>query len=138
MMKQLPETENALVLRTDFADDAAWESVCKAIQTPVGDFQAYVECLSDPAFKGLSTQQVVAAAAGTNRMFLFVVDQASLAAPEYLILCVDLADEPGRTFRVIPTEMWSVENNLSLANMDFKDFASAVDKDGVFRGFAGN
>ena len=44
-------------------------------------------------------------------------------------------DEPGRTFRVIPSEMWSVENNLSIANMDFAEFADAVDEDGVFRGF---
>ena len=24
----------------------------------------------------------------------------------------------GATFRVVPSEMWSVQNNLSLANMD--------------------
>lgn len=28
-----------------------------------------------------------------------------------------------------------VENNLSLANMGFEEFADAVDEDGVFRGF---
>jgi len=28
-----------------------------------------------------------------------------------------------------------VENNLSLANMDFEEFADSVDADGVFRGF---
>jgi hypothetical protein len=31
--------------------------------------------------------------------------------------------------------MWGVENNLSLANMDWEDFAATVDEDGVFRGF---
>jgi len=31
--------------------------------------------------------------------------------------------------------MWDVENNLSLAILDFADFADAVDKDGIFRGF---
>jgi uncharacterized protein DUF6924 len=31
--------------------------------------------------------------------------------------------------------MWGVENNLSLANMDFEEFADSVDADGVFRGF---
>jgi hypothetical protein len=36
---------------------------------------------------------------------------------------------------VIPTELWSVENNLALGNMDFKDFAQSVDADGVFRGW---
>jgi hypothetical protein len=28
-----------------------------------------------------------------------------------------------------------VENNLSLVNMDFVEFAESVDPDGVFRGF---
>jgi hypothetical protein len=31
--------------------------------------------------------------------------------------------------------MWEVENNLSIANMGFEEFANAVDKDGIFRGF---
>lgn len=30
---------------------------------------------------------------------------------------------------------WSVENNLSLSNMDFFEFADAVDGHGVFNGF---
>jgi uncharacterized protein DUF6924 len=33
--------------------------------------------------------------------------------------------------------MWSVENNLSIANMDFDEFADAVDQDGVYRRFPG-
>ncbi|MGF1568782.1 MAG: hypothetical protein ACFCVD_12050 [Nodosilinea sp.] len=44
-------------------------------------------------------------------------------------------DEPGRTFRVIPREMWGVENNLSISNMDYYEFADSTDADGVFRGF---
>jgi uncharacterized protein DUF6924 len=47
---------------------------------------------------------------------------------------VDLTDEPGKTFRVIPAEMWSVENNFSLANLDFADFVEAVDNEGIYRG----
>lgn len=135
-MKQIPETENSLVLRTDFSNDAAWEAVCKAIQAPVGDFQANVDCLSDAAFKGLSAKEVMAALTkGYNHFMLFVVDDTTLAQADHPVLCIDLSDKPGRSFRVIPSEMWSVENNLSLGNMDFKDFAGAVDQDEVFRGF---
>jgi len=68
---------------------------------------------------------------------MFVVDRASLADVEHPVLVLDLADEPGRIFRVVPREMWSVENNLSIANMDWLDFADSVDADGVFRGFPG-
>lgn len=48
---------------------------------------------------------------------------------------VDLYDDPGRTFWVIPREMRSVENNLSNANMDYREFADSVAAAGVFRGF---
>ena len=30
--------------------------------------------------------------------------------------------------------MWAVENNLSIANMDFKSFADHTDPDGIYRG----
>jgi hypothetical protein len=53
------------------------------------------------------------------------------------LLVVDLKRRPGRSFRVIVQELWGVENNLSLANMDFEEFADSCDPDGVFRGFPG-
>ncbi|HEX3049966.1 MAG TPA: hypothetical protein VHP83_04870 [Aggregatilineaceae bacterium] len=135
-MKPLPETEQSLVLRTDFSDDAAWQSLCAAIEAPVGDFRAYVEFVSDPAFDGLTLDQVLALhPQGAGRTFMFIVDQRAISDPEHPIRVVDLYEEPGRTFRVIPSAMWSVENNLSLANMDFFEFAEVVDSDGVFRGF---
>ena len=67
---------------------------------------------------------------------MFIVDARAIAHPDHPIVVVDVYDEPGRTFRVIPSEMWAVENNLSLANMDFAEFAEAVDQDGIFRGFS--
>jgi hypothetical protein len=106
------------------------------ILQPVGEFRAYVECVSDPAFDGFQPEQVIAAAAlGPYRGYVFVVDPTTLTHPEHPVLVVDLSSEPGRTFRVIPSEIWGVENNLSLANMDFEEFADAADSDGIFRGF---
>ena len=63
------------------------------------------------------------------------MDEKTLADTEFPIIALDLFEDHGRTFRVIPHEMWSVENNLSIGNMDFSEFADAVDDDGVFRGF---
>jgi len=34
----------------------------------------------------------------------------------------------------VPTGIQSVENNLSIANLDFADFVGAADPDGVYRG----
>jgi hypothetical protein len=135
-MKDLPDSDHALVVRTDFSDEAAWVRVCSQIAAPVGEFRAYVAFVSDPAFAGLNSSALTSLAQrGPYRSFLFVVDSVALADSEHPILVVDVVDEPGRTFRVIPSEMASVENNLSIANMDFADFAESVDADGVFRGF---
>jgi hypothetical protein len=73
----------------------------------------------------------------SQRPFVFLVDSEAVSQPDHAVLVVDLSEEPGRTFRVIPSEAWGVENNLRLANMDFADFADAVDDSGVFRGFPG-
>ena len=66
---------------------------------------------------------------------MFVVDSTTMAHEEHPVAVLDLWHQPGRTFRVIPSQMWSVENNLSISNMDFFEFADAVDDDGIFRGF---
>jgi hypothetical protein len=137
MVKMLPDTREAMVLRTDFSDEIAWTSICAAIrkpQTPAG-FQAQVEFVSDPAFAGITAETVFTVLPESDRSFLFIIDPKTLSDPEHPILVVDLLTRPGRTFRVIPSEVWGVENNLTIANLDFADFASSVDADGVFRGF---
>jgi hypothetical protein len=132
--RPLPRSDNTLVLRTDFSDEAAWRSLCRAIQEPVGEFRAYVECVSDPQYEGVTPEQLVTLnSQGYN--FMFLADHVALAGSDQLILVVDLSEVPGRTFRVVPYEAWGVENNLSLSNMGFSEFAEAVGPDGVFRGF---
>lgn len=43
-------------------------------------------------------------------------------------------DGQDRTVRVLPDQVWAIENNVSSANMNFAEFVDAADKDGVFRG----
>ncbi len=148
-MKNIPQTENALVLRTDFSDDEAWESICAAIREPwyldgvweVVDARANVDFRSDRAYDGIEVQQVLSLIPedwdhGLAHAFMFVVDSMTMSHPDHPVLAVDLVDERGRTFRVLPSQMPGVEINLSLANMDSAEFANAVDADGIFRGFA--
>ena len=47
---------------------------------------------------------------------------------------VDLLDRGLRPFRCIPPELWAVENNLNIANMDWESFADEAGEDGVYRG----
>jgi hypothetical protein len=136
MVKSLPETIDSLVLRTDFSDDAAWEEVRTVIAAPVGDFRAFVEFVDDREYGDLTVEELTSLVTEeSNLTEIYVVDLLTMADPEHPVLVMDVCDEPGRTFRVIPSEMWCVENNLSIANMDWEDFAESVDADGVFRGF---
>lgn len=138
LLPKLSEDDCSLVIRTDFADDSAWEHVCQLIQEPQtkNGFQACVECISDKSCSGVTPQQVAAILPTTSqRAFVFLVDTQATTHHEHPVLVVDLLEDPGRSFRVVPSEAWGVENNLRLANMDFADFAESADKDGVFRGF---
>jgi len=138
--KQLPKTNQPLVVRTDFENQRAWKNICKLIRAPVpapGDtFYAYVQFLEDAAFQGLGTKDLLARVPnGYNHSFLFVVDSTAIGHPEFPILVIDLREPEGRSFRAIPTAVQAIENNLSISNMDFSEFAGAVDKNGIFRGF---
>jgi tetratricopeptide (TPR) repeat protein len=135
-MKKIPLTENALVLRTDFSDESAWESICAAIQNPENEFTANVDFVSDPQNKDITTANLGAHVSPDYPFsFAFIVDDIAIAQPDHPILVINLPDASNRTFRVIPSQLWSVENNLSIGNMDFEEFADAADEKGVFRGF---
>jgi len=99
-------------------------------------FRAHVEVIEDRAFEGLGGDELLSAVGDDYRFgFLIVGDHVTVTDPEHPLLVLDLIREPGRSFRAPPREIQSVENNLSIANMDFFEFAESVDRDGVFRGF---
>lgn len=107
LLKGRPREDHSLVLRTDYSDDAAWDAVCREIREPVGEFRAYVDCLSDREYDGMTAEQLTALLApDVENTFLVVVDGETLSHPEHPVLVVDLYGEPGRTFRIIPSEAW--------------------------------
>lgn len=133
-MKRFPQDAGSLVVRTDFSDQAAWEAVRTAIETPSGEgFVANADVLDDPAYTGATADDLLALDPPGD--LLAVVDRGTLASPERPLLIVDLHEERGRRFRMVATEFWGIENNLSISNMFFYEFADSVDDDGVFRGF---
>jgi hypothetical protein len=138
-MVSLPTTDDAPVVRTDFSDQVAWEALCETIRAPFGDdsVTADVAFVDDPAFQDLTSEQILALATDEDAevdVYLFVVDKVTFSSPEWPVLVIDLVDEPGSSFRVVASSLYMVENNLSLGNSDFCDFAEGVDEDGVFRG----
>jgi hypothetical protein len=129
---------DAVVIRTDFSDQAAWEAVRKTISTPVDGLRAYVQFVDEREHDGLTGDRLRAVL--TNRSahtFAIVADRMTMAHPEHPLRVVDLTSADARAFRALPAQVASIENNLSVANMDFGDFADTVATDGIFRGFPG-
>lgn len=154
-MKHLPDSDHTILLRTDFSNDDLWDRVCAAIKQPltddqnglaeslaitaamgqpIGDVRADVEPVDSREYEGLTTDQLLTLTQGSNQGVVLVIDREAISNPEHPVLVVDVAEEPGRTFRAVPSQIQGIENNLSIANMDWEDFADHVDDDGVFRG----
>lgn len=137
-MRQLPQTETALILRTDFSNQAAWEGICAEIRNPVGifRFRANVEFLDDAEYAGITKAQLLKRIPYHYRhSFIALVDQTAISHPDHPLLILDLFEGSRNEFRAIPSQIQGIENNLSMANMDFEEFADAVDEDGIFRRF---
>jgi hypothetical protein len=141
-MKMLPKTDDAPVIRVDFDNHDAWKTICGLIRAPVregrAEFYAYVTFVEKIEFRNLTPEQLLERVPDDyHRSFLLVVDRTATQQSEFPILVIDLFQERGRTFRAIPSQIQGIENNLSIANMGFDDFADNVDPEGVFRGFPG-
>lgn len=125
------------VIRTDFTDEATWEKIKKEVTaTYLMGFSANVQLIDDPQYDGVSGQELLQRIPDLEAYgCVFVADAAAMSSAEHPLLVLDPFNPEGQTFRVIPSEAWGVENNLSLANMGYSEFADAADADGVFRGF---
>lgn len=134
-MTSLPD--GSVLVRTWFGGaDGDWESLVSAVRTPSEDgFLAAVEIVDDPAFDEMDAEALTTAQPDPATVS-FLADRTTLTDADHPILAVcTLPDDESRPFRVVPAELWSVENNLNLSNMDWAEFASEVGPDGVFRGF---
>jgi uncharacterized protein DUF6924 len=137
-MKPLPETEYPLMLRTDFSNEAVWGNICALIQKSVGlfGFRASVEFLNDTDYADITKDQLLKLIPKNyNHNVMIIVDQLAISQPEHPLLIVYLYARSGHEFRALPSQIQGIENNLSIANMDFEEFAESIDEDGIFRGF---
>lgn len=133
---KIPESDRTLLIRSDFSDEAAWQRIIEAVSVPSPQgFLANLQLLSDPSFERADAEALAQEAdSDTEHVLLVVADKRTMSDIEMPLLCIDPIP-PRAQFRCIPAELWGVENNVSLANMDFGEFAAAVEADGVFRGF---
>jgi hypothetical protein len=71
---------------------------------------------------------------GEHAAVLFIADRVATEG-DFPILVIDLSPEARSPFRCIARELWGVDNNLNLADMEWDEFASSTGSDGVVRGF---
>ena len=130
------DLDASLLIRTDFSDDDAWETLVAEASAAYGpdQFSAAFVPVSDASFDGMAPADL--AEVPGSALVVFAADTVSMFHPERTLLVVNRDEAPGQFFRVVLAEAWGPENNLRLANMDFDEFANAADADGVFRGFA--
>ncbi len=140
-MIELPQTWSVPVVRADFSNDHVWQQLKEEILRPTEEgFGADVEFVEDPAISGLSEGAIVAEYARAyphqyRHPVLFIADDVAIAAPEHPLLVVNLnAGVETEPFRTLPRQVQGIQNNLSLANMDYIEFVRSVGGDGVFRG----
>jgi len=155
------DCEHPWVVRTHYSSnsDQAWDHLKKLVESPQHDslsgmdFLANVHFVEHEPFANLSAIEIVRALPdGYPGFVIFLADEQTFSNQEHPLIVVGFAsrsDDPQsidrnpsqtpsediKIFRAIPSTLQSIENNLSIANMDFDDFANAVESDGVFRGF---
>jgi hypothetical protein len=135
-MKQIPVTESALLIRTDFSNDEAWYDLNSVAANPPDPFIFTLEIIDDAEFADFTPEKILDAIPDDYpHSFIVVADSTALNNDDYPLLVIDLLEDRGRQFRSTAAQIASVENNLSIANMGFDDFANAAADTGIFRGF---
>ncbi|WP_455772893.1 DUF6924 domain-containing protein [[Kitasatospora] papulosa] len=87
-MKNLPDTDETLLIRTDHSDQAAWQALLTAVTTPnKNGFLANVHVVDDVAYSDLTTEQAVSVARARGDL-LIVADTTALTGPEMPLLAV--------------------------------------------------
>jgi hypothetical protein len=154
-MKPLPLANETLFVRTDFSDATAWRNVCAEVQVLQPDVQEVLgifatvnkalgqflgmpgpslHIVDDLDYRDATIEQLVDLCQNeTGRIVMFVADRVTITQAKHPILVVDLFEKPGQTFRTLPTHVFEIDGNLSTANMDWKDFAGAVDEENIYR-----
>lgn len=130
-----------VLVRTWFGDDDAWAALIEEAREPSDEgFLPNLTPVDDRAFEGL-TAEALRQKQTDGPIVSFLADETTLTSPEHPVLAVrvlprrDGDERDFAPFRVVPAGLWSVENNINLANLDWADFTRSTGADGVFRGF---
>ncbi|WP_193752707.1 ribonuclease E inhibitor RraB [Microbacterium testaceum] len=134
-MDSLPRTSDSLLVRTAATPADEWINLVVAVRTEnAHGFRAYVQIVDDARWYGATEDDVRSAIPDNDEgaSVLFIADDITLTTEGSPVLVVDL--QKGRpSFRCVAADLWAVDNNLNIANVDWEDFADEADEQGVYR-----
>ena len=140
-MVLLPSGTATLLVRTEFQHDEAWHQVVAAATGSGANApESGVLPVDDPQFVGCTDEQLLRAATENHlagSTVLFVADTKTMKLPDRPVLVLNMESLPGvhESFRCLPVELRLVENDLTIGNLDWEDFAdSAAEQGGVYQG----
>src|SRR4051812_15790556 len=103
------------LIRTDFSSEVRWQEVCDTIREALSDLDMNAYFIEDRALDGASPLDLLPRLEGNSfYSFAMMIDRDSMESDESSILILDLLEEPGRTFRVVPSNLPNVHANLWL------------------------
>ena len=144
---------NALVVRTDFTNEDAWNQVREELRLPLFDNPADPYLISDPTYAGALTERVLQDVQETLSSLVppgwaapclpgavFIADSTTMNETGHPLLAVstepdgeafeDDEEDFVTQFRLLPSAAIEISINLELGNVDFVEFAG--DGTGVY------
>jgi hypothetical protein len=137
LVRSLPESDIYLLVRTWFGDETAWRQLQAVIDEGSDEgFSANVEYVDDRTWDGFSVTALEAVHPNRESGWdvMYVADQRAVTEPAHPLLVVRVGSTVDAPFRCRADLLYEIDANLSLANLDWDDFASDMDESGVYGG----
>jgi hypothetical protein len=85
----IPSSENALLIRTDFSDQRAWKKLKTAVTKPADPFVFCMEIVDDRANSGATVEQLMESLPEDYpHSFMVVADSTSISKPDHPFLAI--------------------------------------------------
>lgn len=134
---------DALIVRTDYSDDAAWRAIATELTTPYGEsprFEPSPQLIDDAAFEGATADEVLALVADDGYLpLIFLADAATMREPHLLLAVTTLTRADcegqddfnytfsyGRELRLPPAVADEVHGRLLLGNVDWPEMCATA------------
>lgn len=129
----LPKSDYPLLIRTDFSDENRWAGIVeKLIFTSDGLEPDWI--INSKEYEGLEIGDLPKFSIDQNEHdFIFLADSFSMTSDDAAICCVDLSDDFGTAFRVLPSDVFEALNILFSGKVDFADLMQRTDENKLYR-----